>query len=52
MSYSAFKLLTVEFHYIFSYKLSMKVPPLMAEREQIKLRAPHSLLSPSSAGKR
>lgn len=52
MSYSAFKLLAVEFHYIFSYKLSMKVPPLMAEREEIKLRTLRSLLPPSSAGKR
>lgn len=51
MSYSAFKLLAVEFHYSFSYKLSIKVPPLVAGREQIKLRTLHSLLPLSSAGK-
>jgi len=51
MSYSAFKLLAVEFHYTFSHKLSMKVPPLMAAREQMKLRTLFSLLPPSSAGK-
>lgn len=52
MSYSAFKLVAVEFHYIFSYQLSMKVLPLLIEREQIKLRTLRSLLPRSSAGKR